>query len=104
MITLAYVHAQQQLEDAEPEPRQEHPVFHFDFSPEKYEVREDLEEILNHQLGQFETQIGYLTGTSSIAARFSTLLKTAYRKTAMQASAALLKRNYSNILSLKEKH
>ncbi len=76
--------AVQKLEDAEAQPWQAYPVFRFDFSPEKYEERGDLEELLHRQLERYEKIIIGCTGNGSVSTRFSALIETAYRKTGKQ--------------------
>ncbi len=74
----------QKLEDAEPEPWQEHPVFHFDFSPSQYEVREDLKNRIDYMLSKFEEEWTCKNSAKSLPDRFSALIKTAYKKTGKQ--------------------
>ncbi len=71
----------QELEDAEPEPWQEYPVFRFDFSPSRYVNIEDIENRISYMLSVYEKVYAETGNNLDICSRFSALIEAAYKKT-----------------------
>ena len=61
----------------------EYPVLRLDLNPQRYETVEDLEEILDRNLKQWERDYGFSTD-SSLSGRFYNLLENIYEKTGKQ--------------------
>ena len=78
----------EKLEEAEKGKReiwQEYPVLYLDFNLSKYEIREDLEDLLNTHLCRCEKEYGTETAESTFSSRFAGIIRRSYEKTGKQA-------------------
>lgn len=60
-----------------------HPVFHFDFSLQKYGTNDALNAMLDEILNKYEKEYGVANISSSLSLRFKSLLETASEKTGL---------------------
>lgn len=69
------------IDSLEPEPWQEHAVFHFDLNSQIYNAENSLEELLDRQLTRIETSYGITDANASVSIRFEDLIHAGYEKT-----------------------